>query len=204
MAEFSAKDVQTLRQSTGVGMMDAKAALTEADGDFDRAVSILREKGLAASAKRAGREASDGTIGSYLHSQNDRDVQGVMVYLSSETDFVAKSDEFKEAAKDIAMHIAWGKPSYLSRDEVPADVIAHETNIISKQAENEGKPAAVIPKIVEGRIEKFYAENVLLDQQFVKSDKFDGTVGELVKQMAAKMGENIFIKAFARLAVGEE
>jgi len=204
VAEFSAKDVQTLRQSTGVGMMDAKAALTEADGDFDRAVSILREKGLAASAKRAGREASDGTIGSYLHSQNDRDVQGVMVYLSSETDFVAKSDEFKEAAKDIAMHIAWGKPSYLSRDEVPADVIAHETNIISKQAENEGKPAAVIPKIVEGRIEKFYAENVLLDQQFVKSDKFDGTVGELVKQMAAKMGENIFIKAFARLAVGEE
>lgn len=203
MPDFTAKDVQTLRQSTGVGMMDAKKALTETDGNFDKAVEYLREKGLAASAKRADREASEGTIGSYLHTQNERDVAGVLVYLSSETDFVAKSEEFKEAARDLAMHVAWGKPAYLTRDEVPAEVLDQERSIIAKQAENENKPAEVIPKIVEGRLEKFFADNVLLDQPFVRSDKFDGTVDEMVKQLAAKMGENITIKAFSRLAVGE-
>ncbi len=203
MPDFTAKDVQTLRQSTGVGMMDAKKALTETDGNFDKAVEYLREKGLAASAKRADREASEGTIGSYLHTQNERDVAGVLVYLSSETDFVAKSEEFKEAARDLAMHVAWGKPAYLTRDDVPAEVLDQERSIIAKQAENENKPAEVIPKIVEGRLEKFFADNVLLDQPFVRSDKFDGTVDEMVKQLAAKMGENITIKAFSRLAVGE-
>lgn len=200
---ITASMVKELREMTGAGMMDAKKALTETDGNFDKAVEYLREKGLAASAKRADREASEGTIGSYLHTQNERDVAGVLVYLSSETDFVAKSEEFKEAARDLAMHVAWGKPAYLTRDDVPAEVLDQERSIIAKQAENENKPAEVIPKIVEGRLEKFFADNVLLDQPFVRSDKFDGTVDEMVKQLAAKMGENITIKAFSRLAVGE-
>ena len=203
MTTFTAKDVQTLRQSTGVGMMDAKKALTEADGDFDKAVTYLREKGLAASAKRADREASEGAIGSYLHQQAGRSISGVLVYLASETDFVAKSDEFNEAARDIAMHIAWGKPRWLSRDEVPDAEITAESEIIAAQAANEGKPENIIPKIIEGRIEKFYAENVLLEQPYVRPEKFDGTVGEMVQQLAAKMGENISIKGFSRLAVGE-
>lgn len=204
MAGFSAKDVQTLRQSTGVGMMDAKKALSETDGDFDKAVAYLREKGLAATAKRADRDASDGTIGSYMHTQSGRDVAGVLVYLSSETDFVAKSDEFKQAARDIAMHVAWGKPRWLDRDDVPASEIENERAIITKQAEHDGKNPEVIPKIVEGRLEKFYAENVLLDQPFMRPEKFEGTVGEMVQRLAAKMGENIAVKAFARLAVGGE
>jgi elongation factor Ts len=204
VSEFTAKDVQSLRQSTGVGMMDAKKALTESGGDYDKAVEYLREKGLAASAKRADRDASEGTIGSYLHPQSDRDVAGVLVYLSSETDFVAKSDEFKQVARDLAMHIAWGKPRWLTRDEVPEEDLDTERRLIAKQAENEGKPADVIPKIVEGRLNKFYADNVLLDQVFVRSDKFEGTVGDMVAALAAKMGENISIKSFARLAVGEE
>lgn len=203
MADFSAKEVQALRQATSVGMMDAKKALTESNGDYDQAVKYLREKGLAATAKRADREASEGCIGSYLHNQAGRDVQGVVVYLSSETDFVAKSPEFVEMARDIAMHVAWGKPDYLTRDEVPEADLAAEADVISNQARNENKPEEVIPKIVEGRLEKYYQERVLLDQAFVKSDKFDGTVGEMVQQMAAKMGENISIKSFARLAVGE-
>lgn len=204
MAEFSAKDVQALRQSTGVGMMDAKKALNESQGDYDKAVEYLREKGLAATAKRADRDASEGAIGSYMHNQSDRDVAGVLVYLSSETDFVAKSDEFKEVARDLAMHVAWGKPRWLSREDVPEAELETERRLIAKQAENEGKPADVIPKIVEGRLNKFYAENVLLDQQFVRSEKYEGTVGDMVAALAAKMGENISIRSFARLAVGEE
>ncbi len=184
--------------------MDAKKALAESGGDYDKAVEYLREKGLAASAKRADRDASEGTIGSYLHPQSDRDVAGVLVYLSSETDFVAKSDEFKQVARDLAMHIAWGKPRWLTRDDVPEEDLDTERRVIAKQAENEGKPADVIPKIVEGRLNKFYADNVLLDQVFVRSDKFEGTVGDMVAALAAKMGENISIKSFARLAVGEE
>lgn len=203
MADFSAKDVQALRQATGVGMMDAKKALTEATGDFDRAGEILREKGLAASAKRADREATEGAIGSYMHEQNGRAVTGVLVYLSSETDFVAKSEDFMTMARDIAMHVAWGKPRFLTREEVPEDELAKEREIISKQAENEGKPSQVIPKIVEGRITKYYEENVLLDQTFANSDKFDGTVGDMVQQLAIRMGENISIAKFARIAVGE-
>lgn len=203
MAEFSAKDVQDLRQATSVGMMDAKKALVASDGDFDKAVIYLREKGLSATAKRADRDASEGCIGSYLHNQAGRDVQGVLIYLSSETDFVAKSPEFVETARDIAMHIAWGKPDFLTREEIPAEDLQSEADIIANQAKNEGKPEAVIPKIVEGRLEKYYQDRVLLDQPFVKSDKFDGTVGELVQQLAAKMGENIAIKSFSRIAVGE-
>lgn len=203
MPDFTAKDVQRLRQSAGVGMMDAKQALTETGGDLDAAMTLLRERGLAKMAKRADREASEGTIGSYLHTQGDRVVTGVLVLLASETDFVAKSPEFSEAARDIAMHIAWANPRYLSREDVPADVVAAEEDIIAKQAANEGKPEDVVPRIVEGRITKFYEEQVLLEQTFVNAEKFEGTVGELVGQLAITMGENISIRDFSRLAVGE-
>lgn len=203
MADFSAKDVQALRQATSVGMMDAKKALVASEGDYEKAVAYLREKGLAANAKRTDREATEGCIGSYLHNQAGRIVQGVIVYLSSETDFVAKSPEFVETANDLAMHIAWGKPDFLSRDEIPAADIAAETEIISNQAANEGKPEAVIPNIVKGRLEKYYQERVLLDQTYVRSEKFDGTIDDMVKALAIKMGENIYIKGFSRLAVGE-
>ena len=204
MADFTAKDVQQLRQQAGVGMMDAKKALSETEGDLEAAFDLLRERGLAAAAKRAGREASEGAIGSYLHLQDDRPISGVLVELSSETDFVAKTPEFLAAAKDIAMHIAWGKPSWSTRDEVPEELVAKEAEMISKQAENEGKPEHIVPKIVEGRLESFYKDHVLYDQTFANAAKFEGTIGEMVSQLAARMGENISIRHFARLTIGED
>lgn len=203
MADFTAKDVQQLRQQAGVGMMDAKKALSETEGDLEAAFDLLRERGLAAAAKRAEREASEGAIGSYLHLQDDRPISGVLVELSSETDFVAKTPEFLAAAKDIAMHIAWGKPSWTTRDEVPEEMVAKEAEMISKQAENEGKPEHIVPKIVEGRLESFYKDHVLYDQTFANAAKFEGTIGEMVSQLAARMGENISIRRFARLTIGE-
>ncbi len=203
MAEIAAKDVQRLRQSAGVGMMDAKKALTEADGDLDKALELLRERGLAKMAKRADREAVEGTIGSYLHEQDGRTKSAVIVHLASETDFVAKSDEFKDVARGIAMHIAWHKPLYINREDVPAEELEREQEMIAKQAANEGKPEQVIPKIVEGRMSKFFEESVLLDQTFVNTEKFDGTVGDMIQQLAQKMGENIHVRTFSRIAVGE-
>lgn len=203
MAEISAKDVQKLRQDAGVGMMDAKKALVEANGDFAEAFDLLRERGLAKMAKRADREASEGAVGSYLHLQNDRPIMGVLVELVCETDFVAKSDEFKETADDIALHISWGNPGWIRREDVDADVLEKEKEMVSRQAQAEGKPEQVIPKIVEGRIEKFYQDNVLLEQTFVNAEKFEGTVGDLVTQLATKMGENISIRRFERVAIGE-
>lgn len=204
VADFTAKDVQQLRQQAGVGMMDAKKALSETEGDLEAAFDLLRERGLAAAAKRAEREASEGAIGSYLHLQDDRPISGVLVELSSETDFVAKTPEFLAAAKDIAMHIAWGKPSWTTRDEVPEEMVAKEAEMISKQAENEGKPEHIVPKIVEGRLESFYKDHVLYDQTFANAAKFEGTIGEMVSQLAARMGENISIRRFARLTIGED
>lgn len=204
MSDFTANDVQALRQSTGAGMMDAKRALTETGGDMDRAKDLLREQGLADAAKRAGRSQSQGAIGSYLHRQADRPVVGVLIDLASETDFVAKSDEFQGIANDIAMHIAAAQPKWITRDDVPEDAIADEKRLIAAQAVNEGKPEHIVERIVEGRLNSFFADNVLYDQEFVKSDTFDGTVGELVKQLAAKMGENISVSKMARLAIGEE
>jgi elongation factor Ts len=201
---ITAKDVQALRQATGSGMMDAKRALTETDGDMDKAKDLLREKGLAAAAKRSDRAATEGTIGSYLHEQAGRPVIGVTVVLSSETDFVAKSDEFQTVADDLAMHIAASAPKWLTIDDVPEDAIAKERELIAAQARNEGKPDAIIEKIVEGRVKSFYADYVLSEQKFIRSDKYDGTVGALVADLAARMGENIAITAMARLAVGEE
>ena len=203
MAEISAKDVQRLRQAAGVGMMDAKKALTDADGDFDKASELLRERGLAKVAKRADREANEGTVGSYLHVQNDHVVMGVLVELVCETDFVAKSPEFNDVATDIAMHVSWSNPLAVTRDDLDEDVVAKERELIEREAKASGKPEAAIPKIVEGRIEKFITEQVLTEQQFVNAQKFEGTVGDMVTALATKMGENISIGRVTRIAVGE-
>jgi elongation factor Ts len=203
MAEFGVKDIQKLRQDAGVGMMDAKKALTDADGDVEKAFELLRERGQAKMAKRTEREANEGTIGSYIHFQNDRPVLGVLVELSCETDFVAKSEEFRETADDIAMHVSWGKPNWVRRDEVDADELAKEREMISRQAIAEGKPENVVDRIVDGKIESWFADNVLYDQKFVNAEKFDGTVGDMVSSLASKMGENISVRRVSRIAVGD-
>jgi elongation factor Ts len=203
MAEFGVKDIQKLRQDAGVGMMDAKKALTDADGDVEKAFELLRERGQAKMAKRTEREANEGTIGSYIHFQNDRPVLGVLVELSCETDFVAKSEEFRQIADDIAMHISWGKPNWVRRDEVDADALAKERELISRQAIAEGKPENVVDRIVDGKIESWFADNVLYDQKFVNAEKFDGTVGDMVSNLASKMGENISVRRVSRIAVGD-
>lgn len=204
MSDFTAQDVQKLRKDTNVGMMDAKKALTEMGGDYEKAKDYLREKGLADAKKRADRDANQGTIGMYVHHQFERPVMGVIVELSSETDFVAKSPEFQEAADDVAMHIAAAAPRWVSKEAVPADALDKERDMIARQAVNEGKPETIIPRIVEGKVNSFYQDFVLYEQDFVNTEKFDGTVGELVARLAAKMGENIGVKRFARIAVGEQ
>jgi elongation factor Ts len=191
VSDFTAQDVQKLRKDTNVGMMDAKKALTEMGGDYEKAKDYLREKGLADAKKRADRDANQGTIGMYVE-------------LSSETDFVAKSPEFQEAADDVAMHIAAAAPRWVSKEAVPADALEKERDMIARQAVNEGKPETIIPRIVEGKVNSFYQDFVLYEQDFVNTEKFDGTVGELVARLAAKMGENIGVKRFARIAVGEQ
>jgi elongation factor Ts len=200
---ISAKDVQTLRRATGSGMMDAKRALEEAGGDMERAKDILREQGVADAAKRTGRAQTQGAVGSYMHHQSGRPVIGVLVELASETDFVAKSEDFQKAANDIAMHIAAARPQWVTRDEAPEDVVAKEKSLIEAQARNEGKPDHIIDRIVEGRIESFYKDNVLYDQAYVRPEQFEGTIGDMVKQMAATMGENISVTRFSRVQVGE-
>lgn len=203
MAEITAKDVQALRQASGAGMMDAKRALEEASGDMERAKEILREKGLASVKKRSDRAQSEGAIGSYMHYQSDRPVIGVLVELAAETDFVAKGEEFQQMANDIAMHIAASRPLWVAREDVPEAVVAKEQELIAAQARNEGKPEHIIEKIVAGRLDSFYADSVLYEQEFVRADRFEGTVGEMVQTLAAKMGENISISRFSRLQVGE-
>jgi elongation factor Ts len=202
VVEFTAKEIQKLRHDAGVGMMDAKTALKDADGDLEKAFELLRERGQAKMAKRADREAIEGVIGSYVHVQNDRPVLGVLVELACETDFVAKGDEFKQAADDIAMHVSWSNPKWVSREDVEEDSIAKERELIARQAETEGKPADIVDRIVDGKIESWYAENVLYDQQFVNAEKFEGTVGDLVGRLASRMGENISVRRVARVAVG--
>ena len=204
MAEFTAKDVQELRRETGAGMMDAKRALEEAKGDPEGAKKILREQGLADAAKRSGRAQTEGAIGSYLHQQSGRPVIGVLVELAAETDFVAKSEDFQQAANDIAMHVAAAKPRWVRIEDVDEAVLNTERGFIAAQARNEGKPDHIIEKIVEGKIGSFYEDNVLYEQPFVKSEQFEGTIGAMVQQMAATMGENIGVTRFARLQVGEE
>ncbi len=202
MAEFTAKDIQKLRQDAGVGMMDAKKALTDAGGDLDKAFELLRERGQAKMAKRADREASEGTIGTYIHLQNDRPVMGVLVALACETDFVAKSDEFRRTADDIAMHISWANPQWITREHADTEAVDKERELIARQAIAEGKPEAVVDKIVDGKIDSWFADNVLYDQKFVNPETYDGTVGDMVGALAAKMGENISVTEISRISVG--
>lgn len=195
---ITAAMVKELRQRTEAGMMDCKKALQETNGDMEAAVAYLREKGLAAAAKKAGRLASEGLVESYIHGMGRI---GVLVEVNCETDFVAKTDKFKELCHDIAMHIAASRPEYVSREEVPADVIEQERSILRAQALNEGKPEKIVDKMVEGRIEKYFKEVCLLEQPFVKDP--DISVGELVTQAIATIGENISVRRFVRFELGE-
>jgi elongation factor Ts len=204
VSDISAKDVAALRKSTGAGMMDAKRALEENQGDMEAAKQWLLEKGIADARKRTDRVADQGTIGHYLHVQAERPVIGVIVELTSETDFVAKSEEFQQAARDIAMHIAATKPGWVRREDVPEEAISAEKDLIATQARNEGKPDKVIERIVEGKLNSFFEDKVLYDQEFVNPDKFEGTVGQMVDAMAGRMGENISVRRFARIGVGED
>lgn len=190
--------IKQLRAMTGAGMMDVKNALQETSGDLDKAVQLLRERGIAKAAKKSDREAREGFVGSYIHHNGKI---GTLVELNSETDFVARNETFKELARNLAIHIAMANPLYKSRDEVPAEVLAAERETLRKQAKEEGKPEGVIDKIVEGRLGKFYQENVLLDQPYIKDDK--KTIDELLKEAIATMGENIQVGSFARIAIGE-
>jgi elongation factor Ts len=197
--QISAKDVSALRNRTGAGMMDCKKALQETGGDVDKAVELLRAKGIAKAERRAGRSAGEGTIGSYIHHDGRL---GVLVEVDCETDFVARTEDFQNLAKELALHVASANPIAVSAEEVPADLVAKERAIFEAQAKESGKPQAVWPKIVEGRIKKFYQEQVLLEQPFVRDDKI--TVADLVKRVAAKVGENVVVRRFVRFKVGEE
>jgi elongation factor Ts len=190
--------IKELREQTGVGMMDCKKALVEANGDMKKAVEILRQKGLAMASKKAQRTASEGIIGSYIHM----DKIGVLVEVNCETDFVAKTDEFKEFVKDIAMHIAASNPVYISREDVPKEVIEKERQIYASQVEN--KPPHVIDRIVEGKLEKFYTEQCLMDQIFIKDPEQKKRVKDILVDKIARLGENIVIKRFARFQLGEK
>ena len=189
--------VKELREKTGAGMMDCKKALSETNGDMDKAVDFLREKGLASVAKKSSRIASEGIVESYIHGGRI----GVLVEVNSETDFVAKNEEFKNFVKDIAMQIAAVAPKYVSREEVPAEEIEHERNVLTEQARGENKPEHIIEKMVEGRLEKFYEEICLLDQDFIKDS--DKKIRDILNDLIAKIGENIKIRRFVRFEVGE-
>lgn len=193
----TAQMVKELRGMTSAGMMDCKKALVETDGNMDEAVKLLREKGLAKAAKKSDRVASEGIVMSYIHGGRI----GVLVEINSETDFVAKLDEFQAFAKDIAMQVAASNPKYVKRDEVPEAILNEEREILRQQALNEGKPEKIVDKMVEGRIEKYYKENCLLEQPFIKDP--DKTIENLVIEKVAKIGENISIRRFVRYEVGE-
>jgi elongation factor Ts len=202
MAEVTAAAVKALREKTGAGMMECKKALIEAEGNEERANEILRERGLASAKKKEGRVAAEGVVGSYIHMGGK---VGVLVEVNCETDFVARGEEFQQLVKDIAMHIAAAEPRYVSRDEVTSDVLDKEREIARKQARNDpknaNKPDQVIDKIVEGRLNKFYEEFVLLDQPFIKEASH--TVGELLTEKVAKTGEKISVRRFSRYKMGE-
>ena len=196
--QISAKDVKELRERTGAGMMDCKAALQEAHGDIDQAIEILRVRGQAQAAKRGGRVASEGVVQSYIHSNGKI---GVLVEVNCETDFVARNDDFREFARQVALHIAAAAPLYVTEDEVPEDARAAELRIFSEQAAD--KPENVRPRIAEGRLRKWLEEIVLLDQPHINTDLFGGkTIGELRAEAASKTGENVVIRRFERFAVG--
>ena len=193
----TAKMVKELREQTGAGMMDCKKVLTETNGDIEKAIDLLREKGLASVAKKAGRIASEGLVDSYIHGGRI----GVLIEVNSETDFVAKNEEFKSFVKDMAMQVAAVNPKYVSREEVPAEVIEHEREVLTEQARHENKPEKIIEKMVEGRLEKYYEEICLLDQRFIKDG--DLKVQDVLNNLISKIGENIKIRRFVRFEVGE-
>ena len=196
--KITAKMVGDLRSRTGAGMMDCKKALTETNGDVDLAIQLLREKGLKASELKTSRQASEGTITSYIHPGSR---VGVLVEINCETDFVARTDEFRELAKNIAMQIAASKPTYLDRESVPADVVESEKSILKQQDDIQGKPEQIIEKIVEGRIDKFFAEVCLIEQSYIKDN--DKTIAEIVKEAVAKLGENIVVNRFSLFVLGQ-
>ncbi len=203
MAEVTAAAVKQLREKTGAGMMECKNALVETGGNEEQAIDVLRKRGLASAKKREGRIAAEGIVGSYIHMGGK---VGVLVEVNCETDFVARGDEFQQLVKDVAMHIAAAEPRFVTRDEVPADALEKEREIARAQAKNDpknaSKPEQVIDKIVEGRLNKFYEESVLMDQPFVK-DPAGKTVAELVTEKVAKTGEKITIRRFTRYKMGE-
>jgi elongation factor Ts len=202
MAEITGAAVKSLREKTGAGMMECKKALQEAGGDEEQAVEILRKRGMATAGKKAGRVAAEGAVGSYIHMGGK---VGVLVEVNCETDFVARTEEFQALVKDIAMHIAAAEPRYVTREEVPSDVLDKEREItraqIANDPKNANKPEQVVEKIVEGRLNKFYEEAVLLDQPFVKAP--EKTINELLTEKIAKTGERITVRRFARYKMGE-
>ena len=195
---ISASMVKELRVKTGTGMMDCKKALTECNGDFEKAIEYLRKKGMSAAAKRSSKTTKDGTIASYIHMGGKI---GVMVEINCETDFVARTDDFRTLGKDIAMHITAANPLYLKPEDVPEDVLEKEKDIYKSQALAEGKPEKIIDRIILGKLKKYYEDACLLEQKFVKDP--DISVGTLVNNMIAKSGENIVVKRFARFQLGD-
>lgn len=198
---ISAEQVKALREKTGAGIMDCREALAQNGGDTEKAVDWLRRKGMAQAAKKAGRQTSEGTIASYIHPGGK---VGVLVEVNCETDFVAKTDDFRSLVRDVAHQIAAAAPQFVSRQEVPKELIDRERAIYEAQTREAGKPEKIIPKIIEGKFDKFYAEACLLEQPFIKDESGKTTIGDLVKQTIAKLGENIAIKRFARFRIGED
>jgi elongation factor Ts len=195
---IDAKVVKALREKTGAGMMDCKKALLETEGNEEKAIDILRERGLAAAAKRSGRAANQGIVDSYIHMGGKI---GVLVEVNCETDFVARNDEFREFVRNLCLQVAATNPTYLKKEEVPESTLDKERQIIKAQALNEGKPEKVIEKIVEGRLDKYYRENCLLEQAYVKDE--DLAIHELLTNLIAKIGENIVVRRFCRFEIGE-
>jgi elongation factor Ts len=199
MAEITAQMVKELREATGAGVLDCKKALQDSNGDFEAAVELLRKKGLATAAKKASRDTNEGIIGTYIHAGAK---MAGMVQLSCETDFVARTDRFQQLARDLAMHVVASRPQFVTREEVPADLIEREKAIYREQMVSSGKPEQVIDKIVEGKLDKWLSEICLLDQPFVKDP--DVTIQSLLTDSVAALGENIRVSRFERLAIGED
>ncbi len=199
MAEITAEMVKLLREATNAGVLDCKKALTETNGDFDGAVEILRKKGLATAAKKASRDANEGLIGTYVHPGSK---VASIVEVNCETDFVARTDEFQQLARDLAMHVTAARPLWVAREDVPADVVAKEREVYGEQMANSGKPAQVIERIVDGKLDKWYSEVCLLEQPFIKDP--DVTIKDLLTGRIASLGENIKVRRFSRLEIGAE
>ncbi len=202
MATITASDVKDLRDRTGAAMMDCKAALQEADGNIDKAIEVLRVKGQASAAKRSGKATSEGVVSSYIHAGGK---VGVLVEVQCETDFVARTDDFQEFAREVAIHIAATAPLYVSADEIPAEEVEKERSVFEAKAREEGKPDNVVEKIVDGQVKKWAKDVALLDQEHVRADRYEGkTIEQIRAEVASNTGENVRIARFARFAVGQE